>query len=130
MSLRVGDRASISRQFTEAELAAFADLAADHNPIHLNAEFARTTAFGRRIVHGMLAASLFSGLLGERLPGRGTVYLGQELRFLRPLYLGEAVTANVEVIAIREDKPIVTLRTWCTDAAGEVLIDGQAVVKI
>lgn len=129
MQLKVGDRAAVTRRFEDREVRAFAELVGDHNPLHLDDDYARTTPFGRRIAHGMLAASLFSGLLGERLPGRGTVYLGQELRFLRPIHLGEPITASVEVLSIREDKPIVTLRTWCTDAAGELLVDGQAVVK-
>ena len=78
----------------------------------------------------MLTASLFSGLLGEKLPGKGTIYLGQTLKFSAPVPIGEKVTATVEIINIREDKPIITLRTYCTDSKGNLVIDGEAVVLV
>ena len=128
--LKLGDRASLSKAFTEEEVARFADISRDMNPIHVDKEFAEASIFGQRIVHGMLVASLFSGLLGGELPGEGTIYLGQNLSFKAPVAIGERVTASVEVIQIREDKPIVTLRTVCVNSDGNVVIEGEAAVKL
>lgn len=112
--LFVGNSASISKTFTINDVE----------------EFAKAAIFGQRIVHGMLVASLFSGLLGDKLPGKGTIYLGQTLSFTAPVPIGEKVTASVEIINIRKDKPIVTLRTLCIDSKGQTVIDGEATVKI
>jgi acyl dehydratase len=124
----VGQKASISKRFSEADVKAFAELSQDFNPIHLDAEYAAASPFGKRIVHGMLASSLFSGLLGRHLPGEGTIYLGQEIKFKKPIFLDQEVTATVEVIKAREDKPIITLRTTCVNDQGELVIEGEAVV--
>jgi acyl dehydratase len=78
----------------------------------------------------MLVASLFSGLIGMELPGEGSIYLGQNLTFMAPVPIGEQITATVEIIKIRDDKPIVTLRTVCMDSGGTVVIEGEAVVKV
>lgn len=128
-ALEIGQSASISKVFTEEEVENFASLSEDRNPVHLDEEFAKSSIFGQRIVHGMLVASLFSGLLGEKLPGKGTIYLGQSLNFTAPVSIGEEITATVEIINIRDDKPIVTLRTWCVDSKGNTVINGEAVVK-
>lgn len=129
-TIQVGDKAFISKAFTEQEVFRFAEISTDKNPLHLDKDFGRTSIFGRRIVHGMLVASLFSGLIGMELPGEGSIYLGQNLNFKAPVAIGEEITASVEIIRIREDKPIVTLRTVCTNSAGKVVIDGEAVVKV
>ena len=129
-TLRIGDKAELSKAFTEEEVFRFAELSADKNPLHLDKDFGRASIFGQRIVHGMLVASLFSGLIGMQLPGEGSIYLGQTLAFKAPVAIGEQVTATVEIIKIREDKPIVTLRTLCIDSGGKVLIEGEAVVKV
>jgi acyl dehydratase len=128
MNLKVGDTASLTKTITDADIRAFADLSGDRNPIHLDDEYAATTRFGRRIAHGMLAASLISTVLGTELPGTGTVYLSQNSRFVAPVYPGDIVTARVTVTNIRDDKPIVTLETICENQDGEVLIKGEAVV--
>ena len=128
-TLKIGDRAEISKAFTEDEVFRFAGLSADMNPLHLDKDFGKDSVFGHRVVHGMLAASLFSGLIGMKLPGRGSIYLGQTLVFKAPVAIGEQVTASVEIIKIREDKPIVTLRTLCLNAEGKTAIEGEAVVK-
>jgi acyl dehydratase len=125
----LGDSASVDHVFTQEDVAGFAALSGDDNPIHLDPEAARAAGFGGTIVHGTLVIGLFSRLLGTRLPGPGTVYLGQEIRFLRPVSPGIAVTAHVEVTAIREDKPVITLRTWA-EAAGDIVMDGQATVLL
>jgi acyl dehydratase len=130
MPLRVGDTASLSKAITDDDIRAFADLTTDHNPVHLDDEFARQTKFGRRIAHGMLSASLISAVLANQLPGQGTVYLGQTLQFVAPVFPGDTVTARVTVTKIREDKPIVTLETVCLNQHDELLIKGEAVVRL
>ncbi len=126
--LHVGATASWSKTITSADVQAFAALSGDDNPLHLDEAFARTTRFGRPIVHGMLVASLISAVLGRQLPGPGTIYLSQSLEFLRPVYPGDTITATVEVIRIREDKPVVTLTARCTNQNGEEVVRGEAVV--
>ncbi len=128
MALNVGDSAEVSKTITEEDVRAFALLTGDRNPVHLDEEYASTTRFGRRIAHGMLAASLISTVLASELPGRGSVYLSQTLRFTAPVFLGDTVTARVVVKHVREDKPVVTLETVCTNQRGERVIEGEAVV--
>ena len=126
--IQVGDKASRKRTFTDADVRQFADLSGDHNPVHLDAEFAAGTQFKSRIVHGMLVGSLFTGILGEELPGPGTIYMTQNLNFKAPVYLDQEVTATVEITSIREGKPIVSLTTVVTDSEGKVLVQGDAVM--
>jgi 3-hydroxybutyryl-CoA dehydratase len=128
MSLEVGAGAELSKTITDEDIRAFAELSGDRNPVHLDDEYAAGTRFGRRVAHGMLAASLLSAVLANQLPGRGTVYLSQSLRFTAPVYPGDTVTARVTVKSVREDKPVVTLETVCTNQRGERVIEGEAVV--
>ena len=128
MSLKVGDGAEVSRTITDDDIRAFAELTGDRNPVHLDEEYAAGTRFGRRIAHGMLGASLISAVLANELPGSGTVYLSQSLRFVAPVFPGDTVTARVEVKSVREGKPVVTLETVCRNQRGELLIEGEAVV--
>jgi 3-hydroxybutyryl-CoA dehydratase len=130
MNLKVGDTASISRKVTDKDICAFAELTGDHNPVHLDEAFARKTRFGQRIAHGMFGASLISAVLGNELPGTGSIYLSQTLKFLAPVYLGDIVTARVTVTKIRDDKPIVTLECVCENQRGETIIRGEAVVLV
>ena len=129
-NFKVGDKATLSKTFTENEVKCFAEISLDDNPIHLDREYAEGTLFGQRIVHGILVASLLSGLMGGKFPGYGTVYLGQSLIFKAPVYIDEEVEASVEVIKIREDKPIITLKTKCVKSDGTVVLEGEAVVKV
>ena len=129
-TLKVGDKAVLSRSFTEEEVFQFANISTDKNPLHLDKDFGGASVFGQRIVHGMLVASLFSGLIGMKLPGKGSIYLGQNLTFKAPVAIDDQVTASIEIINIREDKPIITLRTVCINSDGTVVIEGEAVVKI
>lgn len=129
-ALAVGQRATLSRTMTQADIDAFAALTGDRNPLHLDDAFARRSRFGRPVAHGILVAGVISAALGMDLPGPGTIYLGQTLRFLRPVYPGDTVTATVEVIAIGEDKGIVTLRTTCSNQAGQPVVEGEAVVLV
>ena len=128
--LKIGNIASIQKVFTMEIVEQFAEISTDKNPFHLNEEYGKASIFGQRIVHGMLVASLFSGLLGQKLPGEGTIYLGQTLNFKKPVFINEEVTASVEIIHMRDDKPIVKLKTICTNSKGEIVIEGEAVVRI
>jgi acyl dehydratase len=126
----VGDTASLSKTISDDDIRAFAELTGDHNPVHLDDEYAAGTRFGRRIAHGMLGASLISAALANELPGRGTVYLSQSLQFTAPVFPGDTVTARVTVTKVREDKPIVTLDTVCVNQHGEAVVKGEAVVLL
>ena len=128
MNLKVGDSAEIRKTIADEDVRAFAELTGDRNPVHLDEEYAARTRFGRRIAHGMLGASLISAVLANELPGRGTVYLSQTLKFTAPVFLGDTVTARVVVKHVREDKPVVTLETYCTNERGERVVEGEAVV--
>ena len=130
MNIKVGDSASLTRKVTDDDIRGFAEVTGDHNPIHLDDGYAATTRFGRRIAHGMFGASLMSAVIGNELPGTGSIYLNQTLKFLAPVYLGDTVTARVTVTGIREDKPIVTLETVCVNQRGETIIKGEAVVLV
>ncbi|OLE54309.1 MAG: enoyl-CoA hydratase [Acidobacteria bacterium 13_1_20CM_3_53_8] len=130
MDLQVGKTASLSKTITDEDVRAFAQVTGDHNPVHLDDDFAQKTRFGRRIAHGMLSASLISAVLANQLPGQGTVYLSQTLQFVAPVYLGDTVTARVTVTKVREDKPIVMLETVCINQRDETLIKGEAVVLV
>lgn len=126
--LGLGAKASRTQIITDEAIQAFADLTGDNNPLHLDDRYAAGTRFGRRIAHGMLAASLISATLANDLPGPGTVYLSQTLQFKAPVYPGDTVTATVEVKALRPGKPLVTLTTTCTKQDGTVVLEGEAVV--
>lgn len=128
MSLKVGDSASRTKTITDADVQDFARASGDTNPVHLDEDYAATTRFGRRIAHGMLTGSLISAVLGNDLPGNGSIYLGQEFRFKAPVFIGDTITATVEVTAYREEKRIATLKTTCTNQEGAVVLEGEAVV--
>ncbi|MEO8972697.1 MAG: MaoC family dehydratase [Ktedonobacteraceae bacterium] len=125
----VGTRAERVRTITDADIVQFADVSGDHNPIHLDVEYAAHSQFGKRIAHGFLTGSLISALIGMDLPGAGSIYLGQTLKFLAPVYIDDTITASVEVTSIREDKRLVILRTDCTNQDGKLVLTGEATVK-
>ena len=125
--LAVGRSESLMRTVMERDVALFAELSGDANPIHLCDQFAANTKFGQRIAHGMLTAGLISAVIGEQLPGHGTVYLGQSLKFMAPVRPGDVVYAEVKVLAIDHSKRRVTLETHC--AVGDtVVLKGEALV--
>lgn len=128
MNFKVGDSAEITKTIEQADIHAFADVTGDHNPVHVDEAFAQRTRFGRTIAHGMLTASLISAVLANKLPGAGSVYLGQTLQFVAPVFPGDEITARVTVKEIREDKPIVKLETVCLNQRGEIVIRGEATV--
>jgi 3-hydroxybutyryl-CoA dehydratase len=128
MTLQIGDKASRTRTISDEAVRLFAQASGDTNSIHLDEAYAAQTPFKRRIAHGMLTASLISAILGNDLPGMGTIYLGQDVKFKAPVFIGDTVTATVEVIKYREDKRIATFRTSVINQDGVLVIEGEAVV--
>lgn len=128
MKLEIGATASRTKTITEADVRAFAQATGDANPLHLDEAYAATTRFGRRIAHGILSVGMISAILGNDLPGVGTIYLSQSAQFRAPVYLGDTITATCEVVKIREEKGIVTLRTTCTNQDGTLVLEGEAIV--
>lgn len=125
--LKVGMSASFAKTITEADIVLFAGASGDNNAVHINEEFAQTTVFKGRIAHGMLTASVISAAIAGRLPGPGTIYLGQNLRFKAPVRPGDTVHATVTVKELMPEKRRVSLTTVCT-VGGKVVIDGEALV--
>ncbi|HUR98131.1 MAG TPA: MaoC family dehydratase [Pyrinomonadaceae bacterium] len=130
MELKVGDKFSTERLVTDELIRKFADVSGDYNPIHLDEEVAKNTRFGKRIAHGMLSGAFISAVLGYEFSERSIVYLSQTLKFTAPVFIGDTVTASATVTNIREDKPVVTLETVCTNQNGDLLVKGEAVVMI
>ncbi|HET6762872.1 MAG TPA: MaoC family dehydratase [Longimicrobiaceae bacterium] len=125
-----GAAAEFSKTVTEADVVLFAGISGDFNPVHVDAVAAEASRFGGRIAHGMLSASFISTVLGTRLPGPGTVYLQQSLRFTAPVRIGDTVTARVEVSEAIAAKRRVRLATTCRNQRGEVVIEGEALVYV
>jgi 3-hydroxybutyryl-CoA dehydratase len=122
----IGEEASLTRTIGEADVAAYARISGDENPIHLDETYAQGTRFGGRIVHGMLIAGLISAVLGNKLPGPGAIYLSQILRFTAPVRVGETVTVRVRVTEWDEIKGRITLLTEVVNQNGAIVITGEA----
>jgi len=127
-TIQIGDFAVFSKTISESDVYLYAGISGDFNPAHVNAVEAEKGMFGERIAHGMLTASFISTVLGTHLPGPGTIYLGQELSFKRPVKFGDTIEAKVEVIEKIVEKNRLILRTTCTNQHGEIVIDGKATV--
>ncbi|MBA2246459.1 MAG: MaoC family dehydratase [Gemmatimonadetes bacterium] len=128
--LQIGQAAEFAKTVTEADVVLYAGITGDLNPAHINQVEAEKSRFGGRIAHGMLSAGLISAVLGTRLPGPGTIYLEQTLRFTRPVRIGDTVTARVEVIELVEKRRRVRLATSCANQDGEVVLEGEALVMV
>lgn len=128
--IRIGARASLRRIITEEQVFAFATATGDWNPLHFDEDYASKTMFKGRIVHGLITAGLISAVLGTKLPGKGTIYLEQHLRFRNPVRIGDAVTAEVEVLEIIESRRRVRLRTTCVLDDGTTVLEGEALVTV
>ena len=128
--IEIGETASITKSITEADVVNFAGITGDYNPMHVDIEYAKASMFGGRLAHGMLTASFISTVLGTCLPGKGALYLGQEVRFLKAVMMGDTVTASAEVIAKEDTKQILTIKTVVTNQRNEVVVDGKASVMI
>jgi len=128
--MKVGDSASLTKSFSDADVRSFAEISGDKNPLHLDDDYAAQTQFERRLVHGMLTAGLISAILGTKLPGEGSIYLSQSFNFRAPVFIGDTITAKVTITKIREDKPIVTAETVCENQDGAVVLEGEAVLFV
>ena len=124
--LKVGDSAKISKTITETDIENFARVTGDFNPIHLDQAYAEKTIFKGRIAHGLLSVGLLSSILGNILPGHGTIYLSQEVRFLAPVRIGDTITARVEVMEILPEKNRVKFKTTCMNQDGKIVVEGIA----
>lgn len=127
--IEIGATASTVREVTAAMVEAFAEVSGDKNPIHLDEDYAKNTLFGKRIAHGILSASFISSVIANQLPGEGSIYLSQSLKFLAPVYLGDTITTTVTVTGIKPEKKIVFLKTECHNGNNKIVISGEAVIK-
>lgn len=128
--LKLGMRASSTRTFTDADLEEYADLTGDKNPLFRSTDIARAAGYADRLIPGPLLSGMFSDLLGTRLPGRGTGWMKQKNRFVYPAYIGQALTATVEIVRLRADKELVNLKSTVTTADGAVVCDGETLVLV
>lgn len=128
--IKLGDFAEVEHFITDEDIQTFGRLSGDYNPLHFDEEWAKTTMFGSRIAHGLLTASFISTAIGMHLPGAGTIYIGQSMRFLGPVRIGDTVIARVEVVKLDDEKERVTLRTTCTNQRGKLVLDGEAEVTL
>lgn len=126
--ISLGDRAFFEKTISETDVYLYAGITGDLNPAHINEEYAKNTLFKGRIGHGMLTAGLVSAVLGMKLPGPGTIYLKQELKFTAPVRIGDTIKAEAEVTEINTEKNRIQLRTICTNQNGDVVLDGMATV--
>jgi len=126
-TLRVGDRGQFSKTISEADVFSFADISGDHNPLHVDDEYAKRSIFKNRIAHGILTAGIISTVLGGELPGVGTIFVNLEIRYLKPVYIGTTVTATATVMEIINPKRV-RLMVACLNEKGEDVAIGNAVV--
>jgi 3-hydroxybutyryl-CoA dehydratase len=126
--IQVGDSAEMSKVISDEDVRTFAEISGDHNPAHVDDDYAAGTVFGKRIAHGTLVGALISAVLGILMPGPGTIYLAQTYNFKAPVFIGEEITARLEVIAFREDKRITTLKTEIYNQDDTLVLEGEAVV--
>jgi len=128
MNIKVGDKASIKKIITDRDIALIAELTGDNNPIHIDDDFAAATVFKGRIAHGELITGIISALIGTVLPGPGSIYLEQNVRFLKPARPNDLITATVEVVSIAQGKPIIHLNVICENQHGQVILEGKYTV--
>ena len=127
--LKIGDVAEFSKTVSESDIYLYAGVTGDFNPAHINEDYAKKTFFKTRIAHGMLSAGFISTVIGNKLPGTGTIYVTQNLSFLAPVRIGDTITANVEVIDIMHEKNRARLKTTCFNQEGTQVLNGEAVVS-
>ncbi|RLI54660.1 MAG: enoyl-CoA hydratase [Candidatus Thorarchaeota archaeon] len=128
--LRIGQSAEVVHTITESDIQTFGDLSGDYNPLHFDEKWASKTIFEGRIAHGLLTATFLSTAIGMKLPGPGAIYMSQSMKFLGPVRIGDTIVARVEIVSMNDKRRRVTLRTTCTNQNGEIVLDGEALVKI
>lgn len=124
--LKIGMTESVVKTITAEDIDKFAEVSLDVNPVHLDEEYAANTMFKKRIAHGILVSGLISAVLGTKLPGEGSIYMGQELKFMAPVFIGDTITAKVEIIELVPEKSRVVCSTICTNQDGKDVIVGKA----
>jgi len=129
IELSVGDSAKFSKTISESDVYLYAGITGDLNPAHIDKEYASGTIFNDRLCHGMLLAGLISGVLGTKLPGPGTIYINQTLTFLKPVYIGDTISAVVEITKIIKGKQA-KVSTKCINQLGDIVLDGEALVSL
>jgi 3-hydroxybutyryl-CoA dehydratase len=129
-SIEVGGRAQFSKTITESDVATFAGLVGDFNPETIDAEYARRSRLGRRTAHGILAGGLISAVINSRLPGPGCTWLSQQLEYLAPIFIGDTITAEVEVISWEPERRLVRLKTDCHNQEDHQVVAGQATLIV
>jgi acyl dehydratase len=122
---RVGQRATRSLELPAAAVESYARLTGDRNPLHFDEAFAAGTKFGRLVVHGGLTAGILNALVAENLPGPGTVFMSQELKYLAPVYVGDTITGEIEVLSVHETKPVTRIKATVRRSDGEVVLEGE-----
>lgn len=128
--IQLGEKASFSKTISEMDIYLFAGIVGDLNPLHINEDYAKNTIFKGRIAHGILTAGLISAVLGTKLPGPGSIYMLQTLKFNAPVRIGDTITAEVEVVEKVEEKGNIRLRTVCKNQEGVLVIEGEAIVRL
>ena len=127
--LQIGDAAEFSKTVTETDIAMFAAISGDFNPVHVDAVYAAGTPFGARVAHGPLTLALCAAILGMRLPGLGTVAVSNHIDYRRPVYIGDTITARVEVAHLDKERNRATMAITWTNQDGTLVAEGEAVVK-
>ena len=128
--LKIGQSAEVVHTVTEEDIQTFGDLSGDYNPLHFDEEWAKTTMFEGRIAHGLLTAAFISTAIGMHLPGPGTIYMSQSMKFLGPVRIGDTITARVEVSNLNDEKRRITLTTSCVNQDGKTVLEGEALVTL
>jgi len=126
--LKLGQIHESSVTITEEMIERFAQATGDHNPIHLDEDYAKGTIFKTRVAHGMLQAGILSGVIGTRFPGVGTIYLAQALKFLKPVFIGDEITFRLRVVELLKEKNRARMETVCINQRGETILTGEALV--
>ena len=129
MACQIGDKAEFSKTISEFDIYQFAGITGDFNPVHVNEEYAKTTRFEKRIAHGMLVSSFICTALGMKLPGTGTIHINQQLDFKQPVYIGDTITVQLEVLEVVNEKGHLKIRSDIFNQHGEIVITGFSVVK-